>query len=141
MAPPSMLTRTRQRDLLRFFSPRRDHADETEVIRASVDQAVVLPAGDENGCAFSDRGLLSVLVPRESLSGEDEDLVFPEVGVVRACMAGRNFEDAHDEVRRPFLRTDGNPLADAGHRRRGLNIAVISYFHEKFPPLQLVCIG
>src|SRR4030042_6975337 len=102
------LTRTRQRDLHLFFRPGRDHADETEVLLASVDQAVVLPAGDENGCAFPDRSLLSVLVPRESLYGEDEDLVFPGMGVVRACMTGRNFENAHDEVRRAFLRTGGN---------------------------------
>ena len=70
-----------------------------------------------------------VLVADGAFAGKDEDLVFPGVGVIRARLARLDVENAHDEILRPFVGTDDDPLFDPRQRIRGREIAVMAYFH------------
>ena len=104
-----------RRSRFRLFDAGRDDADETKDILALVDHAVFLAGGKKEGVPFPEGGFLPLLVADGAFAGEDEDLVFPGVGVIRARQARLDVENAHDEILRPFIGTDDDPLFDPRH--------------------------
>jgi len=77
-----------RRSRFRLFDAGRDDTDETKDILALVDHAVFLAGGKKEGVPFPEGGFLPLLVADGPFTGEDEDLVFPGVGVIRARQAG-----------------------------------------------------
>jgi len=94
---------------------------------------MLLIRGNKDNTIFAYRGF-SLFTYHHPLTGKDEYLMFPPVGMRRGRATRLNLKDPHTEMGSPVFGGNNLTLNYSGHFLRGLGIKIIAYFHGYTSP-------
>lgn len=104
---------------------------------------MLLVRGNKDNTIFAYWGF-SLFTYHHPLTGKDEYLVFPLVGMRRGGATRLNLKDPHTEIWRTVFGGNNLTLKYSGHLLSGLSITIIAYFHgfTSFASIiSYVCLG